>query len=600
MRGRIGHAQRRPWRPVAVAVLLAFPLTSLAANPVVASPVLTDPNLVATPFDGSNDEAVFGERIDMVDAGVLVHGRRGFDTNTATLMINGDEGRTATTTIEASGFIAGGRNTVIAIDHDGDDATIRRYAVADQKLKLVQEISMPNVGPDYGNEIAVSDKAVVISRPNGPGTDVIDQEADEEPPADEVDIFVPGIDSHFWLAQTLQPQLSHLHLAIAGDGTTIAVSGSEYFASDGNLRVFYRTPDSDEWESGPTIENIGGGAVVSDSSDIFVQRNGYFPRLSEVWTVVSQGDDGLTQVGIIPAFGSALAVDSTAIALGNPTAGRVMLFERQPTDAGSFRFLQAITPDSPSSNRFGSSIAFDRGSVLIGVPALWSGGIANAGGLHNYIISDGPVGCTIVGTSGDDVIVGTKQRDVICGLAGNDEITGLSGNDIIYGGPGDDIIEGNTGRDLIFGGPGYDQLRGGAQDDIIYGEGGVDEIFGGDGSDRLYGGDDIDIIKGGGGDDFIYGESGNDQLFGEEDNDFLDGGPGADLVRGGDDEDTLHGGSGNDLLFAGQGDDVLSGGLGYDDADGGHDTDWCDKSVELCRRASWENHESVEDATGRD
>jgi Ca2+-binding RTX toxin-like protein len=44
--------------------------------------------------------------------------------------------------------------------------------------------------------------------------------------------------------------------------------------------------------------------------------------------------------------------------------------------------------------------------------------------------------CTVVGTSGDDVLIGTSGRDVICGLGGDDTIKGRGGNDLIDGGRG--------------------------------------------------------------------------------------------------------------------------------------------------------------------
>lgn len=57
------------------------------------------------------------------------------------------------------------------------------------------------------------------------------------------------------------------------------------------------------------------------------------------------------------------------------------------------------------------------------------------------------VGCTIIGTSGDDVLVGTSGDDVICGLGGNDLILGGSGNDRLYGDDGVDHADGGRGRD---------------------------------------------------------------------------------------------------------------------------------------------------------
>ena len=84
-------------------------------------------------------------------------------------------------------------------------------------------------------------------------------------------------------------------------------------------------------------------------------------------------------------------------------------------------------------------------------------------------------GCTIIGTSGRDVLRGTKRRDVICGLAGNDVLRGLGGNDKILGGPGNDRLYGGRGNDLLDGGGGKDWIDGGP---------GTNRVRGGAGSDR--------------------------------------------------------------------------------------------------------------------
>ncbi len=71
------------------------------------------------------------------------------------------------------------------------------------------------------------------------------------------------------------------------------------------------------------------------------------------------------------------------------------------------------------------------------------------------------VGCTIVGTPGDDRLVGTNGDDVICGLGGDDALKGGKGDDQIFGGPGDDRLRGGRGADLLVGGPGRDRANGG-------------------------------------------------------------------------------------------------------------------------------------------
>jgi uncharacterized repeat protein (TIGR01451 family) len=75
--------------------------------------------------------------------------------------------------------------------------------------------------------------------------------------------------------------------------------------------------------------------------------------------------------------------------------------------------------------------------------------------------------CTIVGTSGNDVLRGTSGKDVICGLAGNDKLYGLDGNDRLYG---------NAGRDQLYGGRGNDTFY--TKDKS------ADKLVGGKGKDR--------------------------------------------------------------------------------------------------------------------
>lgn len=83
-------------------------------------------------------------------------------------------------------------------------------------------------------------------------------------------------------------------------------------------------------------------------------------------------------------------------------------------------------------------------------------------------------GCTIVGTSGDDVLQGTPNNDVICGLGGDD---------IIIGGLGDDVLVGGSGDDLLVGGPGSDRLYGGDGDDQLVDSGSPGTVDGGDDTD---------------------------------------------------------------------------------------------------------------------
>jgi Ca2+-binding RTX toxin-like protein len=87
----------------------------------------------------------------------------------------------------------------------------------------------------------------------------------------------------------------------------------------------------------------------------------------------------------------------------------------------------------------------------------------------------GAPACTIVGTSGVDLLKGTGTADVICGRGGADVITAAGGNDVVRGGNGADTIYGDTGQDKIYGQKGNDRIYArDSQRDHLYGGGGSD------------------------------------------------------------------------------------------------------------------------------
>jgi acid phosphatase type 7 len=112
--------------------------------------------------------------------------------------------------------------------------------------------------------------------------------------------------------------------------------------------------------------------------------------------------------------------------------------------------------------------------------------------------------CTVLGTSGNDVLRGTNGRDVICGLAGDDRIEGRGGNDVLRGGDGRDRLGGGNGRDRVDGNRGNDMLRGGR------------------GRDLIRGGEGRDLLRGQGGADRLYGDGGRNRVFGNAGNDYID------------------------------------------------------------------------------
>ena len=143
--------------------------------------------------------------------------------------------------------------------------------------------------------------------------------------------------------------------------------------------------------------------------------------------------------------------------------------------------------------------------------------------------------CTIIGTSGDDLLVGTPGDDVLCGFGGDDVLRGGTGNDELRGGAGKDRLRGQGGDDSLSGGRGRDDLDGGADDDVLQGLDGADALKGGKGRDLLKGGDGPDDADGGSGRDTVNGGASSDDLVGGPGSDRLKGGSGADLLDARDD-----------------------------------------------------------------
>ncbi|GIF20019.1 putative repeat protein (TIGR01451 family) [Actinoplanes tereljensis] len=92
------------------------------------------------------------------------------------------------------------------------------------------------------------------------------------------------------------------------------------------------------------------------------------------------------------------------------------------------------------------------------------------------------LGCTKIGTPGNDVLAGTTGNDVICLLGGDDSVNAFAGDDVVYGGSGNDTIQGDIGNDTLYGGLGNDTLAGGA---------GFDRIDGGPGTDTCTTGENV-------------------------------------------------------------------------------------------------------------
>ncbi len=145
--------------------------------------------------------------------------------------------------------------------------------------------------------------------------------------------------------------------------------------------------------------------------------------------------------------------------------------------------------------------------------------------------------CTIVGTSGDDVLRGTSRADVICGRRGDDTLIGKGGDDILFGEAGDDDVQGAAGGDAMDGGTGADTVDYHTAGNSVSVDLRTDAVSGSDADgdaifhfENAIGGPLIDSLAGDGGDNVLDGRG---------DDDFLTGGGGADTLIGGDGVDTV-------------------------------------------------------------
>lgn len=227
------------------------------------------------------------------------------------------------------------------------------------------------------------------------------------------------------------------------------------------------------------------------------------PDPSQNTTFTATVPDGAAFANVTLTQGTCTGVKTIVCALGTVpgAASATVTIVVVPTVAGTLSFSANVTgtPDPPGQTE-NNSVTLTT-TVAEGLPDAR--------------------GCTIVGTTGDDVLAGTDGDDVMCGLGGSDRLVASGGDDVLYGDQGDDVLLGGAGNDWLDGGAGDDRLIAGSGDDVGLGGIGADRVRGDDGDDWLKGGGGIDVLNGVAGDDVLYAR-------GDGARDIVKGGPGKD------------------------------------------------------------------------
>ena len=452
-----------------------------------------DPTVIPSPFVPSEPSSAFGLSLLDVDVGVVAIGQQGIRGATASVLVVPATGAiTIGDVVLAERSITAANNTLVVVD-------ARRIRV----LEIGTEGTLIEIGSyqrtddaTFGDIAAMGANTVAITR---------------EPPEGEpafVDVF--DLSHGVTPVVALAPGLERISVAVDSAGDLVAVSGVRDRGETGEVQFFRRSTQA--WLVDARFDAIGGGAVRASSSDpatFHVQRNGFFTRPTGTWSLIASDEDGALAIDReLLVQSSSLAMADGMAAFGMPNSELVMTFD---VAEDGIRHVQRVvapipvptdgtpTPQRPPVSRFGSSVAFVNGRLLVAGPGAAIDGVADEGLVFAFDATVGPAGCTITGTNGDDTLNGTTADDVICGLGGNDLIRGNLGFDRIYGGPGDDDISGDADDDLLVGGDGHDRLAGGAGDDWILGGPGDDALYGGAGNDHLDGGEGRDACYGGAG-----------------------------------------------------------------------------------------------------
>ena len=449
---------RRNLGAAALVVTLAGSTTTAQAVPVAVE--------APAPTIQSSDAglSLIGREVHPASGGVLVVAEA--DLGLTSVVFVADADPTVSSDVTLLGPVAAQGERMVGIDAAGDPA-VEAGVAPDPLTPIVRLFRMPESPgapftetgvaalPEqirtqvrrFGTSIAIGGNAIAVV-------------SETTARSDRIDIFrLSPAGTAEWF-QELLPQTLDTKVAISTSGATIVTSGVSRLAASGELIINRIGPDG--WVPTQRFLRIGGGPVEMDGDRIFVQRNGFFARSSGSWTLV-QSIPGrpFEVVGELPVEGNAIAVSSGLILVGDAENNMAYLLEE--TSRG-FRFSQSVLPartgagsDSPL---FGSAVTILPGPrLVIGAPG--PGAESPAGQIHERTVTDGPVGCTVVGTDGPDQIMTPESVGIqtVCGLGGDDSLVGTNGSDVLLGGAGDDQLRASARGGTLDGGRGLDDCQ---------------------------------------------------------------------------------------------------------------------------------------------